>query len=407
MLLPLEDLLEQYAPNIVDCRGWDYLNFQRQVDGHIYWVDNYDVCTTQPLRIRTDWLAKLGMEVPTNVDELYDVLYAFVNNDPDGNGEKDTYGLYPTGVSRVIYPAFGANPTQWIWKDGTIVFGGAQEEVKAAVKYQQKLYQEGLLVADYPTYQSADMNALFSAGKCGAQEGFSFQYSDPNSTSASVYSPTGTETWTNISKLAGPGGEGGILSSSTPYIPTRYTALTEDCSDPELCMLYLNYLANEEAELFIIKGEEGKHFDFNQDGLAMVKDPYTDRNLLLAEGHSYTYVQPFQWKAYPPFNAVQWTLDLFDQMMIDAKAFYTAKPMTVPAIADMELDAGMNSYVNTTLTSLITGNDDVDTVIDEMIATLYKDYNLELQTKYVNEYAAEKGWTSHEAMYGVTSGYDR
>ena len=26
-------------------------------------------------------------------DQLYDVLYAFTHNDPDGNGENDTYGL--------------------------------------------------------------------------------------------------------------------------------------------------------------------------------------------------------------------------------------------------------------------------------------------------------------------------
>ena len=31
----------------------------------------------------------LGLEAPTTVDELYDVLVAFRDNDPNGNGQKD------------------------------------------------------------------------------------------------------------------------------------------------------------------------------------------------------------------------------------------------------------------------------------------------------------------------------
>ena len=42
--------------------------------------------------IRQDWLDKVDMEIPTTLDELHDVLVAFVNEDPDGNGIKDTYG---------------------------------------------------------------------------------------------------------------------------------------------------------------------------------------------------------------------------------------------------------------------------------------------------------------------------
>ena len=40
--------------------------------------------------IRTDWLKNLGMEMPTTIDELHDILYAFTYNDPDQNGANDT-----------------------------------------------------------------------------------------------------------------------------------------------------------------------------------------------------------------------------------------------------------------------------------------------------------------------------
>jgi len=42
---------------------------------------------------RTDWLKKLGMQPPTNMDELRTVAWAMAQKDPDGNGKKDTYGL--------------------------------------------------------------------------------------------------------------------------------------------------------------------------------------------------------------------------------------------------------------------------------------------------------------------------
>ena len=42
--------------------------------------------------IRFDWLENLGLEEPKTLDELVAVMYAFAQNDPDGNGENDTFG---------------------------------------------------------------------------------------------------------------------------------------------------------------------------------------------------------------------------------------------------------------------------------------------------------------------------
>jgi hypothetical protein len=62
---------------------------------------------------RSDWLAKLGMQPPTSMDEFKTVAYAMAQKDPDGNGKKDTYGLAVESDStwnmgNLIY-AFGAD----------------------------------------------------------------------------------------------------------------------------------------------------------------------------------------------------------------------------------------------------------------------------------------------------------
>ena len=45
------------------------------------------------LLIRTDWLKKLNLSMPTTTEELMAVAKAFAEQDPDGNGKKDTYGM--------------------------------------------------------------------------------------------------------------------------------------------------------------------------------------------------------------------------------------------------------------------------------------------------------------------------
>lgn len=44
---------------------------------------------------RKDWADNLGLEAPTNVDEVFEMARAFTEDDPDGNGQDDTIGLVP------------------------------------------------------------------------------------------------------------------------------------------------------------------------------------------------------------------------------------------------------------------------------------------------------------------------
>ncbi len=74
------------------------------VNGKLYSVP---ITGTSPnntplLWIRKDWLDRVGLEVPTTIDEFMEVARAFRNNDPDGNGKKDTYGLAMNKTSRFV-----------------------------------------------------------------------------------------------------------------------------------------------------------------------------------------------------------------------------------------------------------------------------------------------------------------
>jgi len=64
-----------------------------RVGGKEFAIPSYRVYRGFPVNIRTDWLDKLGLSMPTTVDELWQVAEAFATKDPDGNGNRDTYGL--------------------------------------------------------------------------------------------------------------------------------------------------------------------------------------------------------------------------------------------------------------------------------------------------------------------------
>ena len=84
------DVIKKYAPNYYKYlseyapAAWIYSAY----DDTNWGLPNYDHSYMQSKQAiyRKDWLEKLGKKVPKTLDELHDVLYAFANGDPDGNG---------------------------------------------------------------------------------------------------------------------------------------------------------------------------------------------------------------------------------------------------------------------------------------------------------------------------------
>jgi putative aldouronate transport system substrate-binding protein len=109
--------------------------------------------------IRQDWLDKLGLKAPKNLVELKAVAKAFVEQDPDGNGKKDTIGIIGpsksgllSGTDGNLYgldPIFAAKksfPSYWL-KDasGKVVYGSTQPETKQALQSLADMYKAGLI----------------------------------------------------------------------------------------------------------------------------------------------------------------------------------------------------------------------------------------------------------------------
>jgi putative aldouronate transport system substrate-binding protein len=134
----------------------------------------------QMLWVRTDWLNKLGLKAPTTFAELEHIVQAFTEDDPDGNGADDTHGigltkdLYGNGVSEAtaIFNAFHAWPNIWIEdREGKLVYGGIQPEVKAALGKMQEWYKKGYIHREFGVKDGGKIGEDAASGKVGLQFG--------------------------------------------------------------------------------------------------------------------------------------------------------------------------------------------------------------------------------------------
>ncbi len=119
------------------------------VDGKLIAIPRTRVVGRYGLCYRQDWAEKLGVELGPNAtpDDVYDMLYAFTYNDPDGNGVDDTIGMEMTlytGPFDIIQTWFGCG-NGWAEVNGQLIPVWMQDEFFEAADYIKKLYDDGLM----------------------------------------------------------------------------------------------------------------------------------------------------------------------------------------------------------------------------------------------------------------------
>ena len=121
------------------------------IDGRIYGIPSVTIARSYYTEnIRTDWLEKLGLEMPVTLDDWTNVMRAFTNDDPDGDQQKNTYGFSGSRTYNSLTPffgAFGARPDQcyFLGEDGKVITNVLSEDYKAALTYLRDIYAEGLI----------------------------------------------------------------------------------------------------------------------------------------------------------------------------------------------------------------------------------------------------------------------
>jgi putative aldouronate transport system substrate-binding protein len=288
------DTIKQYAPNL-----WAYVE-KNDKDAPIFTnVDgkNYGFPTVWPLgpncrtmAIRTDWLENLGLEIPTTLEELEKVLYAFRNDDPDKNGQKDTYGMssYDYGASlnfSPIFGAFNAYPENFmVDKDGKLQYGSIVPEAKEALQLLNKWYKDEIIDPSWFVDKSDVFVQKWVSGKFGvipdtfwwssgpAEKYFSGRWHDP------VIQANSKAKIETIAPPKGPNGYQG-MAQRTAANTVEVIAFSKKLEKkPEVLKKFLQVQDTLQSDpywaVLIYDGEEGVTFKRNPNGGVTYIAPY-------------------------------------------------------------------------------------------------------------------------------------
>lgn len=152
-------------PEVIEPSEWELVTYG---EGDIYSILNKKEGGTLPT-VRQDWMDKLGLDQPETLDEFYEVLKAFKERDPDGNGKDDTYGLSTSGLYDIqgFMSAAGVKYRYVIGEDGKRTIPYATEAAVPVYEWFAKLYREGILDPNFATNDTGKMRELFLSDRVG------------------------------------------------------------------------------------------------------------------------------------------------------------------------------------------------------------------------------------------------
>ena len=220
---------------------------------------------------RKDWADKLGLEEPKTVQDVYDMLYAFTYNDPDGNGVDDTYGLNLcsyTGPLDIMQTWFGCG-NGWEEKDGQLVPVHMTEEYVEALDWFKKLYDDGLIASDWAIRDTGTWRDDNNNGVAGAYCDCTYNvrqiwdYYEQNGVK-SVVDESKTATMQMIPGIDKDENSDPVTLAAPPVYAFAITQAAEGEAEVQACLEFLDKMNDPEAMMPAMYGLEGIHWEYNE-----------------------------------------------------------------------------------------------------------------------------------------------
>ena len=265
---------------------------------------SYDFMINMGIGYRADWAEKLGMRNEGDVytwDEFMNLLQAFIEQDPGGNGAGNTYGLCTRmGYFPDILGIWQTNPTPWTFEepgyiemDGQYVWYPSTDAYIEGLKIVKDLYDRGIIWPDNVIDSSETLyRELYVAGQMGAMAqnlslGFVSQVRDdmikvdPSLERDKVYA---------IAKISNPGTEDEFYQHAVAsYWSCVAFSLKATDAQKDRFLATQDWNLSPEGLNLGLYGLEGTDFTVNDDGSI---------NLLWEKDEAGTYVDPYPFREY-------------------------------------------------------------------------------------------------------------
>lgn len=331
----LKPLIDEHAPNLKKFLE-DNPDVKRAIstlEGQIFIIPYIpDGSVAQGWQIRQDWLDGLGLEHPETLDEFVEVLRAFRDRDPNGNGKADEVPYFNRDKNHGPYRPliFWNSSKTWRMDGDKVVFGPLESQFKTAMIELAGWYKEGLIDKEIFTRGNNARDVLYADNIGGTTHDWFTSTLNYNNTLKDQVPGI------NINSIAPPAGIDGVQREETSRSIVNSTgwAISSDSKYQVEAIKYFDFWFTEAGRIlqnFGIEGESYEMVDGKPQLMPHMMEGSFGANLIegygafLEVGYKQMYeaemqamtpqardaVQMYQEKGYPikPFPRLNYTLE--------------------------------------------------------------------------------------------------
>lgn len=381
-LQPLNEYIDKYGPDLkknIPEEAWQAVT----IDGNIYAIPSMNVVPgNEIMYARKDWLDRLGLEPPRTLEEYREVMRAFTFDDPDGNGQDDTFGLIlGENMWRMapIAGAFGIQRQMWTERDGQLVYSSILPEMKEVLAFLAELYKDGILDPEWPLNKAANLDEKVASGKVGLYSAMWYDTRGPILTSKNN-DPNAV--WIPLEFPIGPQGKQGTLGHG---YTSGYNVVPATSKNADAVVRMLNFMIGEGYRTLLL-GFENEVWSM-QDGKVVTN--FEEHNKHIYRQTLQEVVRPYNSQAERDrLDSLGMEFNLNDNLDRIAAVAIRDAYLGVPTPAMGKYKADLNKLENETFTKIIVGHSPIDE-FDKFVEEWKRKGGDEI-TREVNEWYASR-----------------
>ena len=289
--LPLDDLLNEYGANIKELwpEAWTSAPWEAlSADGKLWALPISPAMAGDAITLRKDWLDEVGMEVPTNLEELEAVLKAFKEKDPVGNGETITMITSFSEMNKILAGLFMENGYgNWIDDEGkvrpTVQHPGYEQFVALMADWYKKgyIYRESFATDATRAIELVRANRVAAAVTWHSRtlaQTMAIRSIDPDAEYV-------------VADIQGPKGYGRMVGA----ISRSGTMISKNAQNPEGAIRYINWLQSDVNNyLTAFYGVKGKHWEWVDEDKGILRRLNQDYSGEFMTGFSFAMTVQFR-----------------------------------------------------------------------------------------------------------------
>ncbi len=255
------DNLKHLDMNILD---------QTTVNGKLYGLYTERPSSRQGIILRKDWLDRLGLGVPQNLEELYEVMRRFTYDDPDGNGQDDTFGLADRndliyGSFKTLSSYFGT-PNNWKIENNKLIPEFETQPYRETMNFMRRLYTEKLVNQDFAVTSKQLQRNMIISGKAGIYIG---SMTDAQRLSEEAKSVHPDAELIIVNRIAGPEGYRvwSIPNYNGLYLFSKRAIKTEE--ELLAILAFFDRTMDKDISNLMRYGYEGRHYELRDNGVIL------------------------------------------------------------------------------------------------------------------------------------------